>query len=142
MVMGAAPLEVFGTQVSGTDGVDVHFNGQLRFSNERMGQIQSSFILPFHTSIEIRGTRGMITVPRPFNPKEEKISFSLEMENEAPQEISFRYPHLYQGEFDNLADVILDGAQPRLPLSDSRKIIATLVALIESAQKNQPVALE
>lgn len=142
MVMGEAPQEVFGTQITGADGVDVHFNGQMRFSHERIAQVQSSFLLPFHTGMEIRGTRGTIQVPTPFNPKQEQISFTLSLDGEQPQELSFRYPYLYQGEFDNLAEVILDGAQPRLPLSDSRQIIATLVALIESARTNQPVRLD
>ena len=141
MVMGDAPTEVYGTQVIGESGVDVHFSGQLRFRNDRLAQVQSSFLLPFHTGIEIRGTRGTIQIPTPFNPKEEQISFTL-ITGDVSQEFSFQYPYLYQGEFDNLADVILDHAQARLPLSESRKIIATLVALATSARQNRPITLE
>jgi xylose dehydrogenase (NAD/NADP) len=141
MVMGEAPLEVSGTQIIGESGVDVHFSGQLRFRNGRLAQVQSSFLLPYYTGIEIRGTRSTIQVPTPFNPKQEQISFTL-ITDDSRQEFSFKYPYLYQGEFDNLADVILDNGLPHLPLSESRKIIATLAGLVQSARQNRPLELE
>lgn len=140
MVMGDAPTEVYSTQITGQSGVDVHFSGQLRFSKNRLAQVQSSFILPSHTDIEIRGTRGTIHVPTPFNPRQARNSFTL-VTDDNREDFSFQYPYLCQGEFDNLADVILDHARPRLPLSESRKIISTLTCLIKSARENQPVIL-
>ena len=45
----------------------------------------------------------------------------------------------YQMEVDALAACILDGAQPVVPLSDSREFLITDLALYESANAERPV---
>ena len=45
----------------------------------------------------------------------------------------------YQMEVDALAACILDGAQPVVPLSDSREFLITNLALYESANTDRPV---
>jgi predicted dehydrogenase len=141
MIMGAAPVEVYGSQILGESGVDLSFNGQLRYVNGAYAQIESSFQLPYYTSIEIRGTHGTILVPTPFNPSQAQTKIDLIHDGDQ-QEIKFDFPHLYLGEVENMADAILAKKEPRLPLSETREMIATLIALYRSAAENRPLALE
>jgi predicted dehydrogenase len=48
----------------------------------------------------------------------------------------------YQHEVDALAACILDGAEPVVPLADSRGNVAALEALSLSAREGRPVRLE
>jgi hypothetical protein len=52
----------------------------------------------------------------------------------------FNFPHLYLGEVDNLADTILNHAAPRLPLSETREIVAMLIGLYQSAREHRPLS--
>ena len=48
---------------------------------------------------------------------------------------------LYIGEVEDMADCILHGKSPHMSLADSRANTAVIVALLESAQRGQPVRL-
>jgi predicted dehydrogenase len=48
----------------------------------------------------------------------------------------------YLCEVESMADCILDGAEPTLPLSDSRGNVATLNALYESARTGSVVSVD
>lgn len=139
MVMRSVPVEVFASQVVGKSGVDMGFNGLMRFSNGACAQIQSSFELPYYTNIEIRGTKGTIIVPTPFNPKQETTQITL-VQDEKVETLKFKFPHLYLGEVENMADMILNQAAPRLPLEETREIIAMLTGLYQSAAVNRPLS--
>jgi hypothetical protein len=45
------------------------------------------------------------------------------------------------GEVDDMCDAILLGKRPRISLADSRANIATILALLESANTGKPVRL-
>jgi predicted dehydrogenase len=138
MVMGSAPVEIFASQTTGPSGVDLSITGQMRYQNGGFAQIESSFVLPYYANIEIRGTEGTVLVPDPFNPKSAETHIIVVRGND-PEEIRFHYPHLYLGEIEDLADVILTKKHPRFPLSESREIIATLTGLYRSARENRPL---
>lgn len=138
LAAGSAPVEVMGWQKTAPSGVDATFIGQLRFANGMLAQIQSSFELPFFTRMELRGSDGTILVPVPFKPQP-RAQFTLSKGKD--QTIQIKGSELYLGEIENMADVILDGTVPRLPLEESRQIIECLAALYRSAQINQPVLL-
>ena len=48
---------------------------------------------------------------------------------------------LYIGEVEDMADCILLGKSPRMPLADSRGNVAAITALLESARTGKPVKL-
>jgi len=74
-VFGAEPIEGFGWQFIGPTGIDDTFVGQLRFPGYVYGQFDSSFVMPFHVSMEFVGSEGTIIVPEPYKPGlNEKIS--------------------------------------------------------------------
>ena len=139
MIAGCEPQEVFGWQVTGPQGVDLAFAGQMRFPNGVMAQFDSSFRSPYRVQIEIVGSEGALTVPVPFAPGENE-SITLRR-GEETQRVEFPGQHAYLGEVEDLADAILEGKAPRLSLADSRKTVATILALLRSAQTGLPVTL-
>jgi hypothetical protein len=77
MILGASPVEVFGWQVSGQEGIDQSFAGQMRFSEGILAQFDSGFQSPFRTEMEIIGSLGTLFIPTPFRPgKNEEIFFA------------------------------------------------------------------
>jgi hypothetical protein len=78
-------------------------------------------------------------VPTPFNPNQKTTQITL-LKGDKEEIQRFDFPHLYLGEVENLADSILDHAAPRLPLSETREIVAMLTGLYQSAKANRPLS--
>jgi predicted dehydrogenase len=138
-VVGAEPVEVFGWQVTGPTGIDATFVGQLHFAGDVYGQFDSSFVIPFHTHIEIVGSEATLVVPNPFKPGlNEKIYL---MRNGKSKTIKVKGETLYLGEVEDMTDAINLGKAPRISLEDSRANVAVIQALLESARLNKPVKI-
>jgi predicted dehydrogenase len=138
-MMGAEPEEVFGWQIAGPSGVDLAFAGQMRFPGGRLAQFDSGFQAPLRAYMEIVGTQGSLSIAEPFKPGlQETLRLQRGDEVEA---VPVSGNELYLGEVEDMADAVLLGKAPRLPLSWSRRNVATLVALYESAAKGAPVRL-
>jgi len=136
-VVGDAPLEVFGWQVTGETGVDNTFVGQMRFRDDILTQFDSSFDIPFHTFMEIVGTEGTLNIPAPFKPGiNEQIFITREDKTE---KIKVKGQELYLGEVEDMADAILLGKDSLVSLDDSRKNVAVIKALLESASTGKAV---
>ena len=67
-IAGAAPVEVFGWQVTGESGVDVVFTGQMRFPNGVVGQFDSGFRSPERMLMEFLGSEGALSLTNSFKP--------------------------------------------------------------------------
>lgn len=132
LVAGSDPLEVFGWQTLGPTGIDETFTGQLRFPGDVHGQFDCSFVLPFHTFMEIVGSEATLIVPLPFRPSETTKIFVSR--GPKTQTIKVRGQYLYAGEVEDMADSILLGRAPRMSLADSRGNVGTILALFESAR--------
>ena len=136
-VLDANPLEVFGWQVIGPTGIDDTFLGQMRFDQDILAQFDSSFVIPFHSFMEIIGSEGTLNIPRPFKPAiDEKIYLTR---GDKTETIKIKGEELYIGEVEDMADAILLGREPRISLEDSRANVAVIVALLESARTSKPV---
>jgi predicted dehydrogenase len=133
------PEEVFGWQKISSSNVDARFDGQLRYSNGVLAQFHSGFDLPVHMYMHIYGSEGEITIPVPFKPGDGSHIKLIKKDKET--RLFFQQPELYLGEVEDMADAILEGKQPLISLEESRENIAVIQALLESAQKNQPVSL-
>ncbi len=139
LIAGSEPLEVFGQQVAGKTGVDDSFFGQMKFPGDVYAQFDCGFRSPLRQHLEIVGSAATITVPTPFKPTlNEAITVWQEDHTEA---IKIPKQELYIGEVEDLADCALDGKPPHVSLEDSRANVAAIVALLESARTNTPVAL-
>ena len=139
-VVGAAPLAVFGWQVIGPTGIDETFVGQMRFDHDILAQFDSSFVIPFHSFMEIIGSEGTLNIPKPFKPEtDEKIYLTR---GDKTETIKIKGQELYIGEVENMADAILLGREPRISLDDSRVNVAVISALLESARTGKSVRLQ
>ena len=137
-----APVEVWGSQITGDTGVDIAFAGQMRFANDVTAQISSGICSPPNTGLVIVGEDGAIelrhpTIPMHVSDEEMKIEHTTSSGEKKTIVIPVTNP--YQMEVDALAACILDGAQPVVPLSDSREFLITNLALYESAKIGRPV---
>lgn len=139
MVVGTNPLEVFGWQVTGPTGIDETFAGQLRFANDVLAQFDSSFVVPFHTFMEIVGSEGTLNIPRPFRPETDENIYLTR--GDKTETIKVPGQELYTGEVENMADAILLGQEPRVSLEDSRANVAVISSLLESARTGKPIKL-
>ena len=138
-IIGAEPIEVFGRQVLGQTGVDELFTGSLVFPNHVHAQFDSSFRAPFRTQIEVVGSEGAITVTRPFKPGPEE--HLLINRGDQVEQVAVPGQELYLGEVEDLAGAVLEGKPTRVSLADSRANVATIIALLRSAEQGQPVAM-
>lgn len=138
-VVGGAPLEVFGWQVTGPTGIDKTFVGQMRFDYDIHAQFDCSFAIPFHTFMEVVGSEGTLNIPNPFIPKtDEKIYLRR---GEKTETIKIKGQELYLGEVEDIADAILLGRDPRISLDDSRANVAVISALLESARSGKAISI-
>jgi xylose dehydrogenase (NAD/NADP) len=139
-VAGEEPDQVFGWQICNEDGVDLQFMGQMRFPNGVVAQFDSSFQTPFRVQIEIVGGEGSLFLSNPFKPGWSNI-IRLTRDGET-KDIPVPGEELYSGEVEDMADAILYGRKPRIPLEDSRGNVATIQALLQSAALGKPVSLK
>lgn len=139
MILGTEPLEVFGWQVTGPGGSDETFIGQMKFPNDVHVQFHSGFKSPFTAYIEIIGSEGKLSIPEPFKPGlQNEIHLS---HNDKTETIHISGKELYLGEVEDMADAILLGQTTHIRLDDSRANIATILALLQSAETNHPIPL-
>jgi predicted dehydrogenase len=135
---GREPIRVVGWQRQAPTGIDDVFVGMLDFGGT-LAQFDCGFAAPFRTDVEIVGTTGAISVPRPFKPGDhEQVFISRGGEREV---VDVEGQALYEGEVEDMADAILHGKPPRISLAHSRGNTATLLALYESARTGRPVSL-
>ena len=139
LAANAEPVEVFGWQATGASGIDVVFSGQMRFASGLLAQFDCGFRAPYRTSMEIVGTKGAIELESPFKPAggewiKIKRADSVELLRSPEYE-------LYRGEIEDMEQAVLDKRAPRISLENSRANVATILALLESAKRGQPVKL-
>lgn len=139
MLLGTDPLEVFGWQASGQEGIDLSFVGQMRFPEGILAQFNSSFQSPFRTEMEIIGSSGVLSIPNPFKPGKKEELF-LKRKGKI-KTIKIRGQELYLGEVEDMADAILLGKSPRISLEDSRANTIIIQAFLESAKRGKAITL-
>lgn len=138
-VLGANPTDVFGWQVTGPTGIDETFVGQMRFENDVHAQIDCSFVMPLRWFMEIVGSEGALHISSPFKPQTDEKIYLRRGDN--TETININGQELYIGEVEDMADAILLGREPRIPLEDSRANVAVISGLLESARSGRPVSI-
>jgi len=138
-VVSENPVDVFGWQVTGKTGIDETFVGQMRFGGDIHAQFDSSFIIPFQSFMEIVGSEGTLSIPKPFKPEVNgRILISRDEETET---IKVKGRELYLGEVEDMADAILLGHDSLISLDDSRANVGVITALLESARVGKPISV-
>ena len=143
-MFGGEPEEVFGQMDPTSQGVDLSFHGQMKFSGNRFGQFDCSFAGPLRSEIEIVGSMGSIYIPNPYKPS---VNNRIEIRRDGAGEgsrievLPTADQELYIGEVEDLASAILEGEEPLISLQDSRGNVAAIQALLQSAKENRPVGV-
>ena len=142
MANAGAPIEVFGTRRDGETGIDVGFEGLMRFSNDVVAQISCGFRTPREWGATMIGSDSILSIDEPWRPGFDGTVSSVripEPRGRSRQTITFSEPDPYVCEVAAMEACILDGATPVVPLKLSRQILSTVLALYESAEIRQPV---
>ena len=138
-IVGAEPTELFGWQVSGPDGSDESFYGQMRFGNGVHMQFDSGFKTPSRSYIEIVGTDGTIQIPDPFKPGLKNEIYLTK--DDTRETLKIKAQELYLGEVEDMCDAISVGQPTRISLADSRANVAVILALLASAETGKSTHL-
>lgn len=141
-MMDGPPEWVMGSQQAGPTGVDEVFSGLMQYKGGRTAQIVGGFRLPWHTYVEITGTLGRLVLTRPFVGLEQNYrSLAFHSNKGEIEEIPVPQQELYSGEVEDIHSALLDGTPPYISLTETRNHVRTVLALYESAGKNQVVRL-
>ena len=134
---GEPPVEVFGWQQSSATGIDLEFAGTMRFRDGSVAQFDSGFLGPFRAEMEVIGREAALKIQRAFRADDKSallLGHGDEVESiPCPQEAPFA------GEIADMEALVLDDKAQRIPLSESRRTAATLVALYRSAREGRPI---
>jgi D-xylose 1-dehydrogenase (NADP+, D-xylono-1,5-lactone-forming) len=140
-IMGAAPVEVSGWQHTGSTGVDLTFAAQMRYANGALAQFTSSFESPFHMRVEIFGSDGNIVITRPFSGMG-LGSVDIVSSSGVSERLVVPEKHLYLGEIEDMEAAVIDHKPQLLTHAETFSHINTVVALLQSARENRPVACD
>jgi D-xylose 1-dehydrogenase (NADP+, D-xylono-1,5-lactone-forming) len=132
-LLAGEPERVYGEQVVGPTGVDVHFTGTLRFA----GDVIAEFVCGFdfaHRELEVLGTEGTLKTLDPFTFSKGGVYLDgeeLPVEPEDP----------YGLELENVSAAAKGEAPLLLAREDALGQARTIEALYESAEKGSPIDL-
>jgi D-xylose 1-dehydrogenase (NADP+, D-xylono-1,5-lactone-forming) len=136
-VLGQEAESVFGWARRCPTGVDESFAGQIQFPGDVHMQFDCGFTMPFRTSMEVVGAEGVLSVERPFKPAPRGVIRVTRGDDTTVY--TTEEQELYLGEVEDLVDAIIQRRAPLVTLEDSRRTVATLVALYESARRGEMV---
>jgi predicted dehydrogenase len=132
-LLDAAPSSVSGVADVGPTGVDEQFVATLRFGPRTLGVIDVSMRAGFRAMFEVVGSEGMLSVNRPFKPQA-GVPILIGKSYDALEPILVEVQDLPAlGEVADFERAVLEGAQPAIPLSESRRVVATIQALHATA---------
>jgi D-xylose 1-dehydrogenase (NADP+, D-xylono-1,5-lactone-forming) len=140
LIVGRAPVKVAAHAQWSALGIDEEFSGLVTFAGGATLSFYSGFRAPYRTWLEILGTEGALRVPNPFKPG---VTEMLELERANGVELIevAGSTLLFQREVEDFIASVLDGASPVVHLTESRRTIATLVALYAAAREQRSVVL-
>lgn len=139
MLAAAPPQEVFGWQQTSATGIDLEFSGMMRFAGGSVAQFDCGFVGPFRAEMEVVGRDASLRVERPF--RTDDLSRLILTSGDEREILPFPSAPPFSGEIADMEAAVLDGAAPRVSLAESRRTVATLSALYESARSARPVKL-
>ena len=142
LAQAGVPLEVHARATYDKNGADIFATGSMRFSNDVMALLSSSFSSASHAGAYIVGTEGIIKLDEPWKTAHQSGPSTIVLSNKAgTQKIVVPAKHSFLCEIEAMEACILDDAQPVVPLSLSKLFLKTMLALHESARTKQVVKL-
>ena len=136
-LVGREPTEVLGVASSTPSGVDAAFHGALNFGEATWSSVDAAFAPPFWQGLEVVGSKGVLSLPRPFLPFED-ASLTILVNGEVRQVPAANH---YQRMVEHFADVVLGRAELRYPAQEAVAQIQTLDALARAARERTPILI-
>ena len=135
------PIEVTGLQVtSGQYGVDMTFAGVLRFADDRLAMVDSSFHQSGKAEYEIVGREGRIVVDRAFRPDAQPGRITL-IRGQKHKVEEIKPANQFSAEADHFAKSVRAGRLLE-PAEDGVAQARVIEALYESAASGRVVQLD
>ncbi len=112
-------------------GVDLDFEGTLRFRGGVEARVKCSFLEPFESRIRVWGEEGSLDIPMAFQPQQD---VRLILEKGGSEEVlEVEGPNPYGLQLEAVSQAILTGTPPWVDGEDGLKNVAAVAALLESA---------
>ena len=140
MANSGEPIQVSAIRRNGETGVDIGFDGLMRFSNGVVAHISCGFRSPLEWGATLVGSDRVLHVDEPWKPGFEETVSSVEIRSQADEleTLTFSAPDPYACEIAAMEACVLDGAAPIVPLTLSRQILRTVLALYQAAVSDMP----
>jgi xylose dehydrogenase (NAD/NADP) len=132
-LLAGEPERVYGEQVVGPTGVDVHFTATLRFADDVIAEFVCGFDFT-HRELELLGTEGTLKTLDPFTFSRGGVYLNGE-------EIPVEPEDPYKLELENVSAAAKGEAPLLLGREDALGQARTIAALYESADKGRPIDL-
>ena len=138
-LLAGEPKHVVGEQLIGPTGVDVAFYSMLRFRDDVVALLDTSFVVPPRQSLEVFGEKGALIARAPW-----RLDWggSLELwRDEGVASLDVESVDSYRLEVENFADAVRGKALPALGKEDAIGQARTIEALYRSAKGGHRVSL-
>lgn len=137
--MGAEPVQAmaFDRKRSGVE-VDTTLNGFLKFPSGAVAHVFSSVEGPPQKIFKATGTTGTISIPDAFDETSPVIVTTPDGE-EVKEMTSV---NRFQVQLDEFSECVLTGKAPVFPMADAERNMASIFALLDSAESGKAEAVE
>jgi predicted dehydrogenase len=133
-IAGSPPDRVRGTADIGPTGVDLTAFALLDYASGMTAQLYAGFASVPEQRVQLIGSLGSVVAAPAFVAGLDGRSTVLDVRYlDGAERIEIPFADPYGLEVENVAEAVLDGVPPELPLAETRDNIATLVRLHEEA---------
>ncbi len=142
-LFGCEPTHVQGQAIYHPDGVDVHFTGTLRFSDQGLAALEASFVCALQQTYTAVGNTGVIELPHDaFIPWEKDAVYRVR-DKEAEEGSQHVVPGAdeYQLMVEHFAEAVLGQTPLAYAPEDSVLNMTVLDALAQAARSGETITL-
>jgi D-xylose 1-dehydrogenase (NADP+, D-xylono-1,5-lactone-forming) len=136
-LVAGEPLEVFGIQASGGDGVDVRFSGVLRLEDDVLGEFDCGIDMAARHGLEVVGAEGSLFLADPWHSRAPVLE--LRGSDGSVEELRAEEIDPYACELRDLAAAVAGERDPLLGRADAVGQARAIAALYQSAASGQMV---
>jgi D-xylose 1-dehydrogenase (NADP+, D-xylono-1,5-lactone-forming) len=136
-LVAGEPVEVYGAQVGGGDGVDVRFTGLLRFEGDVLALLDCGLDMAHRHGLEVVGSEGSLLLADPWHSREPVIE--LRAADGSVEAIRAEEADPYACELRDLAAAVAGSGEPLLGRADAVGQARVIAALYRSAETGRMV---
>lgn len=109
------------------NGIDLSTSAILDYGNGRTGQFFASFRSSFSTDTVIHGSEAQLYISHPYTNVD--VCKAYIRRNDEIENLDVPRQYLYQGEVENMQDIILENKIPIVSLQQSKEILKTILKI-------------